>query len=165
MKQTRVMRLRQRGFTILEGMVACFTVLVCALIFASAYPVANKSRGKAQYANVAMSIAQREMEAIKAHGFSNADGNQLLALGLIDSITTKDLNAEVLYSNASTSGFEFTNIDSVENSSTKNLLPNGRAFVTIQDDTVDLRRVEVLVFWSENSEWKFVKLTTYLANL
>lgn len=164
MAYRRSVRKRQ-GFSLLEALIAAFTLLVCALIFAAAMPIANKSRGKAQYANTALSLAQKQIETLRHLGFANADAGQMKASGLIDSTTLTNLQTEMVYGDASDQGYEFTDCDVNASDSVGELLPHGRGFVMVKNDEIDLRRVEVIVFWVESDEYRFVKLTTYLAHL
>ena len=156
---------RNRGFSLLEAMMAIFTLLICTLIFAGTIPIANKSRGKAQYANIALSLAKKQMETLKHLGYSNADKNQLLAAGLIDTTVPVDMNAALMYSVPGTMGFEATKSDQGNVDSAKDLLPYGRSFVRITDISLDMREIEVVVFWAEGNNTRFVKLATQMANL
>ncbi len=156
---------RKRGFTILEATVAMFTLLVCALIFAGTIPIANKSRGKAQNANVALSLAKKQLETLKHLGYANNIPSQLKASALIDSVTPVNMNTAIYYGPPGTMGYEFSNADDGVNDSAKKLLPNGRSFVRITNVNIDLKQVEVVVFWTEGSNNRFVKLSTRIANL
>lgn len=159
-------RQKRRGFTLLEAVVSMFTLLICALIFAGSVPIANKSRGKAQNANIALSLAKKQIETLKHLGYANMVPSQLSASGLIDSSTGKDLTATMLYPGATgTNSYEFTNADAGLVDNAGELLPNGRAFVRITDPILDVRQVEVFVFWTELGEMRFVKLAVRLANL
>lgn len=159
-------RTKRRGFTLIESVVSMFTLLVCALIFAGSVPIANKSRGKAQNANIALSLAKKQIETLKHLGYANMVPSQLKASGLIDSTTGKDLTAVMLYPGATgTNSYEFTASDAGLIDSAGDLLPNGRGFVRITDPSIDVRQVEVYVFWTELGESRFVKLAVRLANL
>ena len=61
--------------------------------------------------------------------------------------------------------YEFTNADAGLVDHAGGLLPSGRSFVRITDPTMDVRQVEVFVFWQELGQPRFIKLATRLANL
>jgi type II secretory pathway pseudopilin PulG len=154
------------GFTLIEAVVSMFTLLMCALIFAGTIPIANKSRGKAQNANIALSLAKKQIETLKHLGYSNMVPSQLKAAGLIDSTTALNLTATMLHPGATgLNSYEFTNADAGLVDHAGGLLPGGRSFVRITDPTLDVRQVEVYVFWQELGTPRFIKLGTRLANL
>lgn len=156
---------KRRGFSLIETTVAMFTLLVAALIFASAIPVANRSRGKAQYANIALSQAQKQLETIHQLGFANANAAQLRAAGLIDNTTPVNIHHAVLYGPPGTTALESSLSEAGLVDNTAALLPRGRSFVRIVDVSLDVKRVEVLVFWAERNNMRFVKLATLVANM
>lgn len=149
----RIQRHR-RGHTLMEALFAAMLVVVCALIFAATMPTANNSRAKADLNNIATSLAQKQAEAIKAQGYANATPTQLLTLGLIDSTTP-----------TSTDTYAFTNSDNAALDNPARVLPQGRGFVTVTQVDTDLRRIIILVQWSDRGQTRSMQLGTLIANL
>lgn len=147
-------RKRNRGHTLIEVLIASFVALTSALIFAATMPAANTSRVKADLNNRALSLAQKEMEAIRTLGFANVSATQLSSKGLLDSATPVGTNT-----------WSFTNIDSPAVDSPATVLPTGTGRVRIEDAAVDLRRVTVTVNWTERGVARSVSIATLVANL
>jgi len=145
---------RIRGHTLIEVLIASFLALACALIFAATMPTANTSRVKADLNNRALSLAQKEMEAIRTLGFANTTPAQLAANGLIDSATP-----------VATNTYSFTNIDTPAVDSPATVLPNGQGRVRIETAANDLRRVTIIVTWQERGRARTVTIATLVANL
>ncbi|MFN3682691.1 MAG: hypothetical protein ACK41F_02020 [Fimbriimonadaceae bacterium] len=145
---------RKGAFSLIEVLMASFLAALCAAVLAASIPTATQSRLKASYTSLALSLAQKEIEAIRTRGYPNVSGAQLAALGLLDSASPVSANT-----------FSFTNVDQPLFDSPADLLPNGRGFVTIEQADLDLRRVVVTVEWSENGRLRSLSLGTLVANL
>ncbi len=145
---------RKRAFSLVEVLTASFLVALCAVVLAASIPTATKSRLKAAYTGLALSLAQKELEAIRARGYPNLSGEQLANLGLLDSSTPVEANT-----------FSFTNVDHPLFDSPAAVLPEGRGLVKIEQADLDLRRVVVTVEWKENGRSRSVSLATLVANL
>jgi len=145
---------RKGAFSLIEVLMASFLVALCAAVLAASIPTATKSRLKATYTGLALSLAQKELEAIRTRGYPNVSGDQLASLGLLDSATPVSANT-----------FSFTNVDQPLFDSPSRVLPNGQGFVTIEQADLDLRRVVVTVQWTENGRQRSLSLGTLVANL
>ena len=68
-----VARKRRRccGVTLIDGLVGVGLILVGALVFASVFPVAGKARSAAENNTIALSVAEREIEAIRNMPFGS----------------------------------------------------------------------------------------------
>lgn len=140
----------------IEVMLGIVMVAACALVFAATMPVAYTARGKADHRNVALSIAQKEMEAIKALGYARIDPNELHDAGLLDSSTAWRTN-----------WYWFSNVDNGNVHSAADTLPRGRARIRIRQPQTDMREVVVFVQWRDDkgNRWKNVKIATLVANI
>ncbi|MBX3095875.1 MAG: hypothetical protein KF812_03355, partial [Fimbriimonadaceae bacterium] len=147
-------RKRIQGHTLIEVLIASFVALASALIFAATMPTANTSRVKADLNNRALSLAQKEMEAIRSLGFANVTATQLASKGLLDSTTP-----------VATNTWSFTNIDSPAVDSPATVLTAGTGRVRIEDAANDLRRVTITVNWTERGQARSVSIATLIANL
>jgi type II secretory pathway pseudopilin PulG len=145
---------RRKGSSLIEVLFASFLVALCASVLAASIPTATKSRLKATYSGLALSLAQKELEAIRTRGYANVSGSQLASLGLLDSATP-----------VSSGTFSFTNVDHPLYDSPARVLPGGEGFVTIEQVDLDLRRVTVRVEWTEGGQRKALTLGTLIANL
>lgn len=133
---------------------ASFLVALCAAVLAASIPTATKLRLKATYTGLALSLAQKQLEAIRTRGYPNVSGEQLASLGLLDSASP-----------VSTNTYSFTNVDHPLFDSPARVLPEGEGFVTIEQTDLDLRRVVVTVRWTENGRQRSLSLGTLVANL
>lgn len=157
-------RNKQRGHSLLEAMMAAFLVLICALIFSATIPVANMTRGKAENLNIATSLSQKLMEKIRGTGYPNTTGARLLTVGLVDNTTVVDIGALGIGS-AGETAFECTNVDGADFDSTARVLPNGRSFIKVEQISMDMRRLTVVMAWKEKSAWKSIRVASLSANL
>lgn len=148
------MRRRIRGGLLLESLFAIFLVVAVAAIIAATLPLANSSRARADLLNKATSIAQKQIENLRAVGYPNLTGNRLFAAGLIQSAIPDPSGR-----------FVFTNIDSAAFDAPSTVLPQGVGYVTIQQLGQDRRQVTVRVEWSERDRTRNVTLSTLIANL
>lgn len=151
MKRLRRTRL---GGLLIESLLAIFLVGMTALILASTMPIATKTRVKADNMNKAAGIAQKMVEAIRGSGYANISATQLYSLGLIDSTTP-----------VTTATYSFTNVDTGSFDNVGRILPSGTGTVTIEQVDLDLRRITVIVNWSDRGSTRTYRLGTLVANL
>lgn len=134
-------------------MFGMFMVVVCAFIFAASMPVANRSRAKADYRNVATSLCEKMSEAIRHNGYANLDPAQLQAKQLIDSATP-----------VATNTYSWSNIDTAVVDSPATVLPTGTGRMTVNQVDLDLKSVELLVSWKEEGKDRSVRVSLLVAN-
>lgn len=145
---------RKRGYTLIEVLFAVFMVLICAMIVAATMPISNVSRTKAQDLQRAMSIAQKELEAIQGEGFSGISASALANDNLLDSSTAISPNT-----------YSFTNTDSANYDSPAQLLTNGTGTVQITQVNLNMVQVVVTVKWRDRVQYKTYSVGTLIANL
>ena len=145
---------RKRAFSLIEVLLAIFLVALSALLVGATMPVASVSRAKANFQDKAMGMAQKQLEAIRGLGYSNASPTQLFSYGLIDSTSAIAANT-----------YSFTNSDSTSLDNPSRILPSGSGKVMIEQVDLDLRRVTVTVSWSDRGTVKSYVLGTLIANL
>lgn len=145
---------RRRGFSFVEVLFAVFLTGCCATIVAGAYPVATMSRTKADAANRASALAQKEIEAVRGLGYANLTPTQMLANGLIDSATPIDVDT-----------YSFTGVDASLTDSAATVLPNGTARIAVSQVDAELRRVVVTILWNDRGTTRSFVLSTLVANL
>lgn len=155
---------RIRGHTLIEAMFASFLALICALIFAATIPVANLTRGKADNLSAATSLAQKMMESVRGEGYPNTTNQRLFEVGLADS-TALITTASAGCGPVGESALEFSGIDSGLVDSPSSVLPEGRGFIKSEQVGLDVRRVTVIICWSERSSVKSIRLSSLVANL
>ncbi|MBX3110642.1 MAG: hypothetical protein KF857_01420 [Fimbriimonadaceae bacterium] len=163
-EQTYPRRNKQRGHTLIEAMFAAMLALTCCLLFAATVPVANRSRGRAEFTSVATSLAQKQLEIIKGLGYAKLSKDALYSAGVVQSPTAVDLQAAGL-TDKTALGYETTNLDSGQKDTAANALPSGRSFVQLSDVDIDLRQATVLVFWKDNGQNRSTSVTSLVANL
>lgn len=129
-------------------------VALCATALVTTMPVATMSRVRAKSQNQALSLAQKEMEAIRSVGYANVTPAQLFANGLIDSTTPISGNT-----------YSFTNVDNAILDNPSAALPGGVGRVTIEEVAIDLKRVTIEVQWTDKGRARTVSLGTLVANL
>ena len=68
-----VARKRRRccGLTLIDGLVGIGLILVGALVFASVFPVAGEARSAAEKNTIALSVAERQIEAVRNMPFGS----------------------------------------------------------------------------------------------
>lgn len=145
---------RQAGHTLVEVMLALFMLTVCTIIFGSTLPAAFESRAKADNYNMATSLAQKQLEAIRSVGFDNCSASALASRGLIDSSTP-----------VSTDTFSFTSVDNGIVDSPSSVLTSGIGRLTIETLATDLRRLTVTVQWTEQGVSRTVRVASLLADV
>ena len=144
----------RRGFTLLEVLFAVFLVSICALIVLATVPIANTSRTKADYMSKATSLAEKEIEQVRAVGYLNLSPTQLYQCNLIDSAQPVSANT-----------YSFTNTDLGANDSPSSLLPKGAGTVSVTQLTNYLRTITVCVTWTEGSKQRSAQIGTVVMNL
>lgn len=154
MNSNRKFKSKKSGHTLAEVMFALLLLAVCSLIFGATIPSAHKSRGKADNANIATSLAQKQMETLRLAGYANLTPSQMAAKGLIDSANA-----------VSTNTYTFTNIDSPFVDSPATVLPQGVGKVTVADVNSDSRSVTVVIQWVEGAKTQTITLSSLVANL
>lgn len=137
----------------IEVLFAVFAAGTCALIFSAAMPAANKSRAMADKTNIAVGLAQKELEAMKTVDPS-LNPSTLYAAGLLDSPLPIGTNK-----------YSFTTADSASRDNPSKVLPSGTGSVTIELIDIELRRVTVDVAWKENGRNRAIKVATLVANM
>ena len=147
-------RRRLRGISYVEITLALFLMTASATIVAVTMPISTISRGKADLHNKAQNLAQKQLEKVKAAGYPNLTGTQLFNLGVIDSDTA-------------TSGttFAWTNADAARTHSPATVLPSGTGTLTIDQVSIDLRRVTLTVNYSDRGKALSYTVGTLIANL
>jgi hypothetical protein len=138
----------------MEVLFAIFLIAAGAFIVAATMPISNVSRQEAQYADKAMDLAQKQIEAIRVGGFSDANATELTALGLIDSSNP-----------VATNTYTFTNSDSANLDNPALVLPNGTGTVKIESLSLTLTRITVTVNWTNSGVAQSYSLGTLIANL
>lgn len=151
---TKKLHPRTRGFSLVEVLFGIFLAGLCAMVLASTMPVANNARGMANNQNNALSIAQKQMEALRSAGYPNLTPDRLFAVGLIDSSTA-----------VSTNTYSFTNVDSGRVDSPALRLPSGVGRLRVEQVGLDLRRVTVILSWQERGRTRTISVGTMVANL
>jgi len=147
-------RKRARGFTLIEVLFGIFLVMLCATVLAASMPVGDRSRITANNQNVALSLAQKQMEAVRTAGYANLSVDRLAALGMIDDTDPISGNT-----------YSFTTCDNAAVDSPADALPQGNGTITINQIAIDLREVIIEVTWFENGRERTVSLGTMVANL
>ena len=147
-------RHRKRGYSLVEVLFGIFLAGLCAMVLAATMPVANNARAMANNQNTALSLAQKQMEALRAAGYPNMTAERLQASGLIDSATPVAANT-----------FSFTNVDTGALDSPALRLPNGTGQVRVEQVGLDLRRITIILNWRERGRNKSVSVATTVANL
>jgi len=147
-------RTRRAAFSLIEVLAAVFAAVTCAAIVFATMPVANSSRAKAKFENLAMNLAQKQLEAVRGQGYANLAPDKLASIGLIDSSTP-------LFKTT----YSFTNADLAVLDNPATVLTDGKGSVEIDDIATDLKQVIVTVTWRERSKSRSVQLGTIVANL
>lgn len=145
---------RRRGFSLVEVLMGIVMIGLCATLLVATMPTANRNREKANLQNKAMSLAQKQLEAIRGLGYANATPQQLAVNGLLDSANP-----------VSTNTYSFTNVDNSEFDNPSTVLQSGEGLVTIEQVDLDLRRIVIEVRWNDRGQVRNVRVGGLLANL
>ena len=161
---------KQKGFSYLEVLVAVSLVTASGLIVAATMPAATNARGKAAYYDKAMSLAQKQLEAIRGLGYTNVTPTQLSSNGLLDSpypITNTSTSSGGLtaVTLSSTLNYSFSNSDAAVGDSPANVLPSGTGYVGITQISTDLKQVTVTISYSDRGVTRSFSTGTLVANL
>jgi prepilin-type N-terminal cleavage/methylation domain-containing protein len=144
----------RKGFSLLEVLFAVMITATCGALLAATIPIANSSRARANYLTLSTTLAQKQLEAVRAIGYANLTADQMFTYGLIDSRTA-----------VATNTWPCCNIDAAQNDSPARILPRGAATVKVEQVDVDLKRITVEVTYRDQDETKRVTLATLVANL
>lgn len=123
----------KRGSLLMDVMITVFLLGVAGAIFSSTYPAGIASARKAQNYKVALAIAQKKMEQLRAMNYESLSHPLLVAVGAIDS-------------SPGSVPYEFTQVDSVDDK-----LPDGVGRLTVEDVNSTVRRVIVTVTWQDKT--------------
>jgi hypothetical protein len=149
------------GHTLLEVLFAMFLLVTCGFIYAATMPMANTSRAKANLNNIALGLAQKELEAIKTRGYAGSSPEMLAQDRPADGCPKLIVSTTPVSANT----YSFTSIDLASLDSPASVLPNGQGFVTIEQADIDLRRVTIEVRWTDRGQARSVKIGSLIANL
>lgn len=147
-------RKRRQGHVFIEILFAIFLLGVAASILMATMPIANRARMTADLNNKAVSLAQKQLEAVRGLGYANATPDQLLANGLIDSTTTVGTNT-----------YAFTNSDSASLDNPSRILPSGTGTLKVEQIDLDLRQVTITVNYVDRGKSRSFTVGTLVANL
>ena len=140
-----------KGTVLIDVAFAIGVLLLMALIYAATVQGASQSRYVADLNTKAMMIADKEIEAIKALSYDNANYTSLLFYNLIDSSSNQ-------------SPFSFTRVGDTNNT-VADVLPSGTGTVSIVDESLTLRKVTVTVSWKSKNGNRSYSVSTELAKL
>lgn len=149
----RKRRRLQLGAQLIEAQFAIFLAFTCATIYVASIPTANRSRDMADKSNIAVALAQKQLEAIKGVDPS-LSAAVLFSAGLIDSTTPVSPNK-----------WSFTNVDTAAFDNPARVLKNGEGFITIEQVDIELRRVTVEVRWTEQARQRSIRVGTLVADM
>lgn len=150
-------RQRRSGHTLVELLYAIFLVGCCAAVLATGMPTAKASQTRADMENKATSVAQKQLEAVKAAGYPNLSGPQLHLLGLLDSSSEED--GKFWFCEVARSDNE------AESEDERRFLQDMECTLDIVQTDLDLRTVTIEVSWRDGGERRSVELASHIANL
>jgi type II secretory pathway pseudopilin PulG len=152
---------RRRAFSYVEVLFAIALALVSALVYSATMPMANKSRAKANHTNIATSLAQKQMEAIKSRGYASITAEALAK-------NEPDIGRPNLIDSSAPAGdgsFSFDTVDNEFFDAPPTVLPQGAGKIWVEQADLDLRRVRIEVSWVEGDKSRSVEIGTLVANL
>ena len=139
---------RQRGFTIMEVVLAMTVFLMMVLMFAAAFPLTVRAAQFSSNYAQATQIAQHKMDQLRAVGYGSLNGAALAGTGIIDSATAV---ANPTGSPSGSTSYSFTASDNL----TAYFAAGSGGTVTISPDTNSgsspVLDVTVLVSWTGGS--------------
>ncbi len=141
------------GFSLIEVLISAFVVGLTATLLGATFPTGDRSRLMASNESTAISIAQRQIEVLRSIGYSSLTESRLIDLGIIEEDEHSD------------DGFNFSNSNSGVNDSAYSSLPDGRAYLKMDQVEIDLKEVIVTVSWRDNGRTRTVRVGTMVANL
>ncbi|MCC6483207.1 MAG: hypothetical protein IT209_00040 [Armatimonadetes bacterium] len=139
--------------TMLEIVFAMSVILACALVYAAAFPTSTTNRQKTDNHAVALTLADREMEALRDAGYSIAN-----SYGGLQS-------ANLINSTPASSPYSISNVTHGSSQTIANTLPSGTGTLTVVPQGTGVLRVTVVVSWVEKSATRSISLSSYLANV
>lgn len=149
----RPTRHSQKGFTLPELLLAVSLLVLCAILFAAAFPTSTRSRVRADHRSKAVSLAMREMEAIRDAGYTQISTySSLYSSQLVDSYP-------------STTPYSCTNVSLNSGQSIANSLPSGTGAVYVTTQSPDMLLVTVTVNWQDVGQAQSVSVSTLIANI
>lgn len=140
------------GFSLVEILFSVFLLSFCSLIVVSTMPIATSSRLKSDFVGKATSLGSRELENVRACGYSRLTPDGLAKRGLIGSTNPVGPNT-----------YSFTSVGAADNDSPAQVLPGGRGTVLLEDVTAYVRRAIVTVSWTERDKTRSIQIGTMLA--
>lgn len=145
---------KRRAVSLIEVQIAVFVAVACLLIVAATMPAGTMSKSRTDLMMKAASLAQKELEAVKAIGYPNLTATQMYTYKVIDSTTPTATNT-----------YSFTNVDTTLVDSPAKVLPNGVGRVMVEQVDLELRRVTVTLTWTDRERNRSLVLGTLVANL
>lgn len=136
-----------------EIVLAMSVLMACAFVFSAAFPTSTANRQKADNHALALTMANREMAALRDEGYGVCSTySGLSSAGVIDASPTS-----VPYS--------FTNVTQGSAQTVANVLPSGTGSLTVTTVSTGVIRLSVVVRWTEQGQSRFISLSSYLANV
>lgn len=142
-----------RGFSLIEYLFALFLTILAVLVMTATLPVATEARARSERHHRALNIAQKQLESVKALGYSQISPSELHRARLVDS-PIPDGEGRLW----------FTHVDSPHFDAPSQVLPEGRGYLVLTPVRLDLIQISVVVEWRERSVTKRVMLSTQMAN-
>ena len=149
-------RRRQRGFTIMEVVLAMTVFLMMTLMFAAAFPLTVRAAQSSSNYAQATQVAQHKIDQLRAAGYGSLNGAALAGLGIIDSATAVTNPAGLP---AGSTSYSFTTVDNLVGTAASPLsgyfAPGSTGTVTISPDSNSgsgtVLDVSVLISWTGGS--------------
>lgn len=146
----------RRGMTLVEIVFAMGVLLMMALLFAAAFPMATQSRSKTSNRSIAVSLAERELEAARDAGYTSLGSyNGMASRGLVDGST----------GSPTSSPYSITNVTLDTNQSIASSLPSGTGTLDVTTQSTELLKVTATVSWTEPTGPQSVTISTLITFL
>ena len=138
----------RRGVVLVDVIITLFLLAIVGAVFSATFPAAITASRQARDYKIATAIAQRKMEQLRAMNYESLTQPHLSSAGAID---PDDV----------TSPYSFTSVESVGGQ-----LAGGTGEATVEDETSDIKRVQVTVKWEgpAGAGTREVELTTLFAD-